>query len=92
MTKDTLEYNANYWNATVPRYGLTIGLKTLLAAKHILLLVSGKAKAEPLAKALSGPVTPEIPASILQMTPRLTVIADREAAALLSHAEEHYAM
>lgn len=83
LMNDTLEYNANYWGASVPNYGLTIGLRTILEAKSILLLVSGQAKAEPLARALTGPVTPEVPASILQGLPHLVVVADQAAAALL---------
>lgn len=91
LTNDTLEYNANYWDASVPNYGLTIGLKTILAARCILLLVSGQAKAEPLARALSGPVTPDVPASILQGLPHLIVVADRAAAALLANEGIHHA-
>jgi glucosamine-6-phosphate deaminase len=71
----------------VPRYGLTIGLGTILAARQILLLVSGQAKAEPLASALTGQITPDIPASVLQKAPHLIVVADRDAASLLSGAE-----
>ncbi|HEX7735671.1 MAG TPA: glucosamine-6-phosphate deaminase [Ktedonobacteraceae bacterium] len=85
LMNDTLEYNANYWGASVPRYGLTIGLRTILTAKSILLLVAGQAKAEPLARALTGPVTPEMPASILQGLPNLVVVADSAAASLLAH-------
>lgn len=87
LTEDTLEYNAQYWDMEVPRYALTIGLGTILAARRILLLVSGRSKAEPILKALCGPVTPEVPASILQGANHLTVIADREAASLLVESE-----
>ena len=87
LTEDTLEYNALYWNAEVPRYALTIGLSTILAARRILLLVSGHSKAEAMMKALAGPVTPEVPASILQGLPHLTIIADQDAASLLLESE-----
>jgi glucosamine-6-phosphate deaminase len=88
LSHDTLEYNANYWgDIQVPRYGMTIGLRTILQARQILLLVSGSAKAEPLAKALTGPVTPDVPASALQRYPHLTVIADQDAATLLENVE-----
>lgn len=86
LTDGTVEYNSNYWDATVPRYGLTIGLGTILAAKSILLLASGESKAEPLARALTGPVTPEVPASVLQRASHLIVVADQEAASLLRSA------
>lgn len=90
LTDDTMEYNANYWAASVPRYGLTIGLETLLSAKSILLLVSGEAKAEPLARALTGPVTTDMPASVLQGFANLIVVADRAAAALLLTEESRH--
>lgn len=86
LTEDTLEYNANYWNTSVPEYGLTIGLRTMLAARTILLLVSGQSKAEPLLRALTGPVTPDLPASVLQQASNLIVIADADAASQLVEA------
>lgn len=91
LTEDTLEYNAHYWDMEVPRYALTIGLGTMLAARRILLLVSGRSKAEPIMKALCGPVTPAVPASILQGVTHLTVIADQEAASLLIESERQRA-
>ena len=50
-----------------------------MKAKKILVIVSGADKAEILKKALYGPVTPKVPASILQMHPDVTVIADKAA-------------
>lgn len=90
LTEDTLEYNANYWDTSVPGYGLTIGLSAIVAAKSVLLLVAGEAKAEPLARALTGPVTPEFPASILQSLPHLVIVADRTAASLLANEGIHH--
>ncbi|QBD77140.1 glucosamine-6-phosphate deaminase [Ktedonosporobacter rubrisoli] len=87
LSEDTLEYNTSYWDRDVPRYGLTIGLSTILAARQILLLVSGQSKAEALARALTGPVTSAVPASILQQASQLMVVADRDAASLLSGVE-----
>ena len=63
-----------------PTEGLTMGIKTIMNAKELLLLVSGEAKAEVLAEALQGPITRDVPASVLQLHPRLTVILDKEAA------------
>ncbi len=68
----------------VPMRAITMGIKTIMRARKILLLVSGRQKAEVLVQALLGPVTPEIPASVLQLHPELTVVADKEAAAKLS--------
>ena len=58
---------------------VTLGLATIIAAREVVVLVSGQAKREPLARALDGPVTPEVPASILRTHPRCLVIADRAA-------------
>jgi len=67
----------------VPTQAITMGIKTVMLAREILLLVSGVEKAEALSRALSGPITPEVPASVLQLHPRLTVLADRAAASSL---------
>src|SRR5256885_488797 len=58
---------------------VTLGLGTIMAAREVVVLVSGEAKADPLARALDGPVTPEVPASVLRTHPRCLVIADRAA-------------
>lgn len=60
---------------------VTLGLATILEAREVVLLVSGAAKREVLRAALTGPVSEACPASVLQRHPRLTVLADREAAA-----------
>jgi glucosamine-6-phosphate deaminase len=85
LTEESVESNARYWGGRerVPRHALTAGMATLLAARHILLVASGQRKAGILQRALEGPMTPEVPASYLQQATRATVIADREAAALL---------
>ena len=60
-----------------------MGIKSIMQAKRIVLCVSGASKAEILKQVLTGPVTPALPGSILQMHPNLTVVADEEALALL---------
>lgn len=80
---ETRRYNFHYWRKEVPKYGMTIGLSGILAAKIVLLLASGKIKAEALRRAFCGPVTDEVPASHLQSVSNLEVVADREAASLL---------
>lgn len=60
----------------VPEHAVTMGIKTIMQARHILFLVNGSQKASILRKAIKGPVTEEIPASILQMHPDVTLIAD----------------
>jgi hypothetical protein len=63
----------------VPREALTVGLRTLLAARELLLIVTGAEKAEALHAALEGPMGPASPASLLRGHPCLTVLCDREA-------------
>jgi DUF218 domain/Glucosamine-6-phosphate isomerases/6-phosphogluconolactonase len=67
----------------VPTEALTVGLRTLLDAREVLLLVSGEAKAEALRGMLEGERGPQCPASLLRDHPRLTVICDLDAARLL---------
>jgi len=67
----------------VPERAITLGLREILAAERLLLVVTGAAKAEVLARALQEPPTPELPASWIQHHPRALVVADGEAAALL---------
>lgn len=64
----------------VPTHAITMGIKTIMHAREILLLASGEEKATVLSRSLKGPVTPETPASILQLHPKLTIIADSLAA------------
>ncbi len=67
----------------VPRRAVTMGIKTIMHAQEVLLLVSGGGKTDVLARALEGPVTTEVPASVLQLHPRLTVVADAAAASTI---------
>jgi glucosamine-6-phosphate deaminase len=70
--------------AEVPRQAITVGLRTLREARALLLLVTGDAKAEALRALLEDPVSTRRPASLLRDHPRLTIIADRAAAGLLT--------
>jgi glucosamine-6-phosphate deaminase len=67
----------------VPIQGMTLGVADLLASRRILLLASGRAKAEVLGAALNGPRTPMLPASWLQAHPDLIVLCDSAAAGRL---------
>ena len=81
LTEDTIEANQRFFSSRdeVPKQAYTIGMAAILKAKRILLLVSGAAKAEALYESLNGPITPQMPASILQLHDNVTVIADKEA-------------
>lgn len=85
LAQSTIEANKRFFaqEAEVPRYAYTMGIRNIMQAKKILLIVSGKAKAQALKDALYGPVTPHVPASILQLHADVAVVADAEAAELL---------
>ena len=67
----------------VPTAAYTMGIGTVMAARKVLLLATGKDKAEIVQKSFFGPVTPMVPASILQFHPDVTVIVDEAAASLI---------
>ncbi len=67
----------------VPTAAYTMGVGTVMAARKVLLIATGKDKAEIVKKSFFGPVKPEVPASILQFHPDVTVILDEAAASLL---------
>jgi len=81
----TLQSNARFFENPddAPRNAITMGIRTIMLARFILLLCNGEAKAEILRDALTGPVTPLVPASALQLHPSVTVITDKAAARLL---------
>ena len=81
LTENTIEANSRLFDNIdeVPRYAITMGVRNILTARHILLVVSGADKADALRKTLYGPVTPQVPASILQLHPHVTVVADEAA-------------
>jgi glucosamine-6-phosphate deaminase len=82
LTPETIETSAEFFRGRdrVPRFCLTMGIGTILEAKRLLLLASGEAKAEVVRRAVEGPVTAFVPASALQLHPRLSVILDEAAA------------
>ena len=81
LTAETIEANQRFFSSKeeVPKEAYTMGIGTIMKAKKILLMVSGKDKADILQKVLEGPVTPFIPASILQFHPHVHVLADEAA-------------
>jgi len=85
LSEKTRQDNAKFFDNIdeVPKQAITMGLKTIMDSKEAMLLVSGAHKAEIIKKALKGPITEEVPASILQEHTDLTVILDKLAASLL---------
>lgn len=79
LSQETLE--ANFEDpAEAPKRALTMGIKSIMSAKKLLLLADGKQKSTPIKKSLTGPITTDWPASVLQLHPDLTVILDEDAA------------
>lgn len=81
LQESTIEANKRFFEdiSQVPRQAYTMGIGTIMSAKKILLIVSGEDKADILEKVICGPVTPQVPASILQMHPDVTIVADEAA-------------
>lgn len=81
LTESTIEANKRFFASEdeVPRQAYTMGIKNIMQAKKILVVVSGKDKAESLKKVLYGAITPEVPASILQLHNDVTIVADEAA-------------
>jgi glucosamine-6-phosphate deaminase len=80
---ETVRHAADYGEGITPELGVTLGMQSILASGEIWLLVTGGHKAEILARALTGPVGPDVPASYLQEHANTTVLADEDAAAQL---------
>ncbi len=82
LTENTIKDNARLFAnvSEVPRKAFTMGIKQIMQAKQILILASGKNKAEAIYKTVCGAVTEEVPASVLQLHPNCILIADKEAA------------
>ena len=85
LTDTTIQANARFFASAdeVPRQAMTMGIQTIMQAKKVLVAVSGKDKAEIVKKAFTGPVTPNVPASILQMHPDVILVGDKAALSLL---------
>ncbi len=81
LDESTIEANKRYFEKKedVPRQAYTMGIKTIMQAKKVLMVVSGKNKADIVKAAFFGPVTPQVPASILQMHPDFTLVGDEDA-------------
>lgn len=86
LSKETREANARFFASLeqVPRYAVTMGVGSILKAKTVVLAVRGADKAQIVKDALTGPITTEVPASLLQTHPHVIVLLDREAGRMLN--------
>lgn len=81
LSQDTIRANSRLFERIedVPKRAITMGIGNIMQAKNILLIVNGEAKADAVVSAFYGPVVPTVPASILQLHPNVTVVADEAA-------------
>ena len=81
LTERTIEANKRFFEkeSDVPRQAYTMGIKTIMQAKKVLVIVSGEDKADIVYKAFAGPITPEVPASVLQLHNDVTLVGDKAA-------------
>ncbi len=85
LTESTIQANSRLFDSVdeVPREAYTMGIGTIMRAAKVLVVANGEGKAQIVRDAFFGPVTPQVPASVLQLHPDVTVIVDKEAGALL---------
>lgn len=85
LTEHTRQSNARFFTSLeeVPTHAYTMGIKNIMDARRVLLLAAGSAKANTLYESFFGPITPNVPASILQLHHDCIVIADEEALAVI---------
>lgn len=82
LSETTIKDNAKFFDSInqVPKTAATMGIDTIMQAKKVILLANGENKAEAVKKTVSGHITPEVPASVLQKHKNVIVILDKEAA------------
>ena len=85
LQESTIQANKRFFEKVedVPTQAYTMGIGTIMQAKKILVIASGADKAEIVKKAFFGPITPQVPASILQLHPDVTVVVDEAAGSLI---------
>ena len=86
LTESTINANSRFFDSIdeVPKEAYTMGIKSIMQAKKILLIASGESKAKALYEAICGPVTPKNQASILQLHNDVTIVADEAALSLIN--------
>lgn len=85
LAESTIQANARFFESMddVPKQAFTMGIQNIMSAKKVLLMATGEAKADALYKALYGPITPQVPASILQLHGDVVVVADEAALSVI---------
>ena len=87
LSDSTIRANARFFESEedVPKSAYTMGIKGIVQAKKILMIATGEKKAKAIKEAFFGEVTPRCPASILQLHPDFTLIADKAALSLMNY-------
>ena len=90
LTQDTREANARFFGSIdlVPKTAYTMGILDIMQARRVVMIATGSSKAAIVRDAFWGPVTPQIPASILQLHPDFTLVADEEALAMVNQEKQ----
>ena len=85
LTQSTIDANSRFFETMdlVPRQAYTMGIKTIMQAKKILVIVSGEGKAAIVRDAFFGPITPQVPASVLQLHNDVILVGDEAALSLI---------
>lgn len=88
LTEDTIDANSRFFESPdiVPKQAYSMGILGIMQAKRVVMVATGKNKAEAIRDAFCGPVTPKVPASILQLHPDFTLVADEDALSLVGNA------
>ena len=88
LSERTIDANQRFFENRdqVPRQALSMGIKSIMGARRILVVVSGEDKADAVCKAVTGPVTDQVPASVLQLHPDVTLVGDTAALSKLKEA------
>ena len=81
LTQSTIDANSRFFDHLdlVPKQAYTVGIKTIMQAKKIVVIASGENKADIIAKAFWGPITPSVPASVLQLHNDVVLVGDEAA-------------
>lgn len=85
LAQSTIKDNARYFASLdeVPTQALSMGIKSIMQARNIVLMANGGSKAHAIFAAVKGPVTPDVPASVLQLHPSVTFVVDQAAGSKL---------
>lgn len=89
LTEETIKANSRYFESEdeVPKQAISMGMATILKADKIVLLARGKNKAEAIKRTINGKISTQVPASLLQTHPQITILLDQKAASLINKDE-----